>query len=369
MNETQPYTDRLAELRAEMRQRGLAGLLVKRPENRRYLSGYTADDPQLDESSGWLLILEDCAYLLTDSRYETQARREAVGFEVVRYQHRVFGALTELCRPIESGRLGYEEDLVTVRELEWLKQSVDLEITEASGLVENRRAVKDDAEIECIIRALAIAEEALAEAIDAIRIGRTERETARRFEASILELGAEGPAFETIVASGPNAALPHAVPGDRKFEAGDAVVFDCGAVFQGYRSDITRTVLVEPIPDWIREIYQVVHSAQHAALEIIAPHMMTDEVDRTAREVIEAAGYGPYFGHGLGHGLGLATHERPSLSRFNPTTLRPGMVVTVEPGIYLPGKGGVRLEQLVLITIDGARVLNHNSFFYDFKTD
>ncbi|MEW5723001.1 MAG: M24 family metallopeptidase [Thermodesulfobacteriota bacterium] len=213
-------------------------------------------------------------------------------------------------------------------------------------------------------RALRITEAALAETVAALRPGLTEIEAARFLEEAMRRRGAEGPAFETTMASGPNAALPHATPGSRKIREGETVIIDCGAKVNGYRADMTRTVVLGRPQPWVREIYELVRRAQLAAIKAIGPGVMSDAVDTAARDPIIQAGYGPNFGHALGHGVGLATHEAPSLSQSRPSLLEVGMIVTVEPGIYLEGRGGVRLEEMVLVTRTGAKVLNRDQTFY-----
>jgi len=184
-------------------------------------------------------------------------------------------------------------------------------------------------------------------------------------EKNMLQLGAEGPAFPSIVASGPNAALPHAVPTKKRIRTGETVVIDCGAKYQGYCADLSRTIVLGGARPWIRKIYRLVRQAQIAAIRGLRPGLGSDQADALAREIIETGGFGPQFGHALGHGVGLATHEAPSLSKFRPAPLQPGMIVTVEPGIYLEGRGGVRLEEMVLITEKDARLLNRDKHFYD----
>jgi Xaa-Pro aminopeptidase len=362
---TEPQTGRLAALRKAMAKEKLSALLILRPENRRYLSGYTAHDGQIDESSGLLLITLDAQYLLTDFRYRLQAEKEARGYSIQIYKNGAAAMVGSLMKGHRLRKLGFEEDLATVKFHRLLAEELPgVTLTAAPPLVENLRAVKDEAEIRAITRAVRVVEKALAITIKHLAPGKTEIELARILERAMQDLGAEGPAFESIVASGPNAALPHAVPGRRKIREGEPVVFDVGALVNGYRSDMTRTmVLGEPKP-WLKKIYQVVRRAQLAALAVLRPGLRTDEADKAARDVIEKAGYGPCFGHGLGHGVGLATHEAPSLSWRMKVPLKAGMVVTVEPGIYLPKKGGVRLEEMVLITDDGCRVLNRDRHFY-----
>ena len=367
MNVPEPFAGRLIEVRRRMKARGLSALIVLRPENRCYLSGYTAEDSQLDESSGCLYLSARRQVLLTDFRYKTQAETEAKGFDVVIHTS---GPVQELARLARHHHrvIGFEEDITTVRFHRLLREEIpNAELNPVSGLVEELRSIKDSLEVKRITRALGITEAALRSTWKFLEPGRTELEVARFLESTMKELGADELAFESIVASGPNAALPHAVPSGRRIREGETIVFDCGARRNQYRSDMTRTIILGRPKPWIREIYTIVRQAQLAAIRGMKPGMMTNEVDALARSVIEDAGYGPYFGHGLGHGVGLATHEFPSLSRLRPTRLEPGMVVTVEPGIYLEGRGGVRLEEMVLVTPQGARVLNKDQTFYDWE--
>jgi len=361
------YNDRLKKLRQELSETDLPALLVSRPENRRYLSGFTAEDPQLDESSGCLLITRRRQFLLTDFRYAVQARKEAADFEIEVYWQGQAQDVGRLVKRFRLRRLGFEENHLTVQAHRLLVKEIGrkTEMIAAPGLVEKMRAVKDPGEIRLITQALRITEKSLQQTLAFMQSGRTESETAEFLEKTMVKLGAEGPAFPSIVASGPNAALPHAVPGRRKIKDGETIVIDCGAKYQGYCADLSRTIVLGRVRPWIREIYRLVRRAQVEAIRGLRPGLNSDQADALAREIIEAGGYGPQFGHALGHGVGLATHEAPSLSRFRPAPLEPGMVVTVEPGIYLEGRGGVRLEEMVLITEKGARLLNRDKHFYD----
>lgn len=361
----EPYRARLSALRKELADRELGGLFVSRPESRRYLSGYTPQDPQLDESSGYLFITPRRQYLLTDSRYKIQAEREALGFEVEIYQYKMADTLADLVKQNGLSQVGFEEAYLTVAAHRVISAEIKCEFSPLTGVVEKLRVCKDENEIQAIVEALDITEKALERTRAYLSPGKTELEVADFFEASVKELGADGPAFETIVASGPNAAEPHAVPSKKEIRKGETIIIDCGTILNGYRSDMTRTFVLGAPENWIREIYRTVRQAQLAAVDILGPGLMTDRADTAARSIIETAGYGPYFGHGLGHGVGLAAHELPHLSRFRATALKPGMVVTVEPGIYLEGRGGVRLEDMAVITDDGVRILNQDRSFYD----
>ncbi|MDR3134776.1 MAG: aminopeptidase P family protein [Deltaproteobacteria bacterium] len=365
-NASPGVTERLETLRERLESTKLDGLVITSPENRRFLSGFTATDPMLTESSGALFIAPGRQCLLTDSRYSLIASIEAPDFEIVETDGSGLGkSLAGLVKP--GDLLGFEPNYLTF--------AVYLSLSERSGLKlepcpfdpSELRLAKSLDEVRDITRALEITETAMGWLFDRLQPGWTEAEAAWFMDSTFRELGAQGPAFETIVASGPQAALPHAVPGEKKIAEGEMVVIDCGARYKGYASDITRTFVCGEPEKWQRDIYRIVREAQLMAIEAIAPGVPCRDVDKVAREHIEAAGHARHFGHGLGHGVGLAVHEAPNLNPRNEKPLVEGAIVTVEPGIYLPGQGGVRLEQLVLVTDKGAKVLNKNNNFYDFR--
>jgi len=350
-----------------MIEKGVEAIMVTSPANRRYFSGFEAEDPMINESSGCLLITRRSQYLLTDSRYTEAAAREAPLFKVRDCRRGLPAELAALPALKKMTTIHFEPEFVTVGLLARLRKG-------GSGHrwaplpfnLDGPRAQKSTEEIKLLSKALAITEAAVSALWAQMEPGLTEREAAHFLEAEFRRLGAEGPSFETIVASGPNGALPHAVPGTRKFKAGDMVIVDCGARYRGYCADITRTKIIGKPKPWQREIYAIVREAQLMAISAIAPGVAASAVDRVARDYIAQNGFGEYFGHGLGHGVGLVVHEAPSLSPRNSRELEPGQIVTVEPGIYLPGRGGVRLEQMVLVTDRGHRLLNRNLDFYDF---
>lgn len=356
---------RLAILRKYMEEAHCPAVLISRPENRRYLSGFKADDPQADESSGYLLITLDNQWLLTDFRYQLAARAEAPAYELVVYRSGAASELVKLLKEHKLPRLGVDEDHLSLGAANRvLALYRELDLWFMPPWLSEMRAVKDAGELALIRKALRITELALGRLWRTIEPGWTERQAAVRLEREFIDLGAESPSFATIMAAGPNGALPHAEPGRRKIKDHDLLVIDCGARYGGYAADITRTRLAAPPRPWQKEIYKVVREAQLTAIEGIKPGLSGAEADGLARKVVEKAGYGQYFGHSLGHGVGLAVHEAPSLSPRNRNLLRPGMIVTVEPGIYLPGQGGVRLEQMVLVTETGALTLNKDKHFY-----
>jgi len=360
-----PIPDRLRTLRGLMRQNSVSALLVTSPANRRYYSGFEAGDGQANESSGALLITARGQYLLTDSRYTEAARTQAPLFRIVTYKQGLARGLAVL--PEKAKTLHLEPEFVSLALRDEIKKArPGLRLAAAPFETGSPRAQKSPAEIRLVQKALAITEAAVSALWEILEPGLTEREAAFFLENEFRRLGADGPAFETIVASGPNGALPHAEPGRKKIRAGETVIVDCGARFKGYCADITRTKIIGRPRKWQREIYAIVKEAQTLALAALAPGRPTAEVDRAARGFIAARGYGQYFGHSLGHGVGLFIHEAPRLSPRSREELQPGHIVTVEPGIYLPGRGGVRLEQLALITDQGAKILNRNEDFYGF---
>ena len=357
---------RLAALRRAMAESGLDALLVSCPENRRYISGFKADDGALTESSGHLLITPDRAFVLTDFRYREEAEEEAAGFQVRVYSQGLDKLLLELSGETDLKVLGFEEDYLIHKHVRTLAESLEgLELRPTSGLTAELRIVKEPAEVAAVEDSLALIEEVLDRLIEDLRPGMSEDEAAWRIISGLRKRGA-GTAFDPIVASGPNGAKPHAVPGSRKIREGETIVMDVGAKLEGYCSDITRTVWLGPFSDKFKEVYSVVREAQLRAIQGIKPGISTAEADALARQVIEKAGYGQAFGHSLGHGVGLATHEQPSLSPIRPTLLLPGMIHTIEPGIYLPGWGGIRLELMAVVTETGCRVLGNLDRFYPF---
>ena len=364
-----PSAPRLQILRQLMKEHQAQVVLVSSPANRRYFSGFEAGDTMINESSGVLLITGRRQYLLTDSRYTEAAKSEAPLFEVLEYRRGLAAELAGLPAVKKAGTVYYEPEFMTLAVLRRLEEA--LPGTAFAPLpfnLDGPRAVKTAEEIKLVTKALAITEAAVATLLARMEPGMTEREAAFFLEAEFRRLGAEGPSFETIVASGPNGALPHAIPGTKKIKAGEMVIIDCGAKYRGYCADITRTKIMGEAKPWQKEIYSIVRRAQLLAIEAIKPGVTGRQVDRVARDHIAAQGYGGYFGHGLGHGVGLVIHEAPSLSPRNDRPLEAGQIVTVEPGIYLPGRGGVRLEQLVLVTERGHRLLNRHADFYDFET-
>lgn len=349
---------RLDKLRARLKQEGLEAMVVTQPENRRYLSGFAG-------TAGALLISEKEAIIFVDFRYIGQAKVQAPDFRLIRedrtepLEKEFAQALQSALSELKVRRLGFEaHHLSVVQHQVWLEILQGTELVPTQGFVEDLRAVKESEEIDVIRQAVALTDETYLWVRDRVRPGVTERELAWEAEAHMRTHGAEGLAFEMIVQAGANAAMSHWRAADNPIKEGEPLLLDMGAKIDGYHADLTRTLFLGRGDAQFEKIYNIVLEAQKKALQGIRPGMKGMEADALGRQVIEEAGYGEYFGHGLGHGVGLAIHEVPWARRTSDNVLRPGMLLTVEPGIYLPGWGGVRIEDLVLITDNGAQVLS-----------
>jgi Xaa-Pro aminopeptidase len=356
--------DRRNALRAVVAERGLDAVLVTNLLNVRYLTGFTG-------SHGVLLVRADGADLFgTDGRYTTQAAVQVPDVEVLVDRSTLAGLARAAVRR-GAGRLGYESHDLTVDGFAQLQKVVEdaadggavPELASVRRAVEAQRAIKDDEEIESLRRACAVADRALAElaAEGALRPGRTELEVGRELDARMLTLGAEAPSFETIVAAGANSAIPHHRPDGTVLRDGDFLKLDFGATVEGYHSDMTRTVVLGHAADWQREIYELVAASQAAGRAALAVGADLVAVDSASRDVIIDAGHGEHFTHGLGHGVGLEIHEAPGIGPLGAGSLAAGMAVTVEPGVYLPGHGGVRIEDTLIVTDDAPELLTLTS--------
>ncbi len=345
-----PAQERLGALRARLRERCLGALVVSSPSNIYYLSGFRG-------SSGALLVGPTRAALFSDFRYRLQAAEQAPDWEFVEVERRLLHAVGERAREWAAAPLGYDPEHLTCARRQELSQGAgDLELAEAPGLVEELRAVKSEEEIAAIRAAAALADEALAHILSLVRPGATERALALEGEFLMRRRGAQA-AFDIIVASGPRSALPHAETTDRELKEGDLLLVDIGARLDGYCSDLTRTFAVGSASARARELYALVYRAQRAGVAALAPGARAGEVDGAARTVIAEAGWGEAFGHGLGHGVGIDVHEAPRLARQEERELAVGNVVTIEPGIYAPDLGGVRLEDLLVVRPGSAETL------------
>lgn len=355
---------RIGKLQAALRRRKLDAILITEPQNRQYLSGYTAVDHGIQETSGVLLIpVKGTPYLLTDSRFILQAEEEAIGYTVELYPGGLNASLKRLLPKLGVKRLGFESHYFLhslVAKMEKMANSIDVKPVPLTYVVERMRVIKTKDEIQALKKAVLLNERVFQLVYNSIEPGMTEIEIALALELTMRELGAEGPSFDTIVAFGTNAARPHAVPTDRVLKSGDIVLIDMGLVLQGYCSDMTRTFVAGKPDTTYLERLRVVRKAQLAGINAIRAGAVCRDVDRAARRVVVNAGYGDFFGHGLGHGVGLAVHEEPRLGPRSRKKLRAGMIVTIEPGIYLPEWGGIRLENMVVVREDGCEVLNED---------
>lgn len=341
---------RLERVRALLDQVKADAALITSAENRRYLTGFTG-------SAGVAVVGRNDAYLLVDPRYTEQARQEAAAFSVIEVQESWADVLAGLVADHGWSGLGFEDEHLSCRQFKSLEEKLtSVRFVPLAG-VDELRAVKSEEEIALIRQGVKLVDEAFAFILSRIVPGRREREVALDIEVFLRRHGAAGVSFPTIVASGPRAAMPHGVASERVIGYHETVIIDCGAVYAGYCSDFTRTVVTTgPLP-WQKELYSIVLEAQEAAIAAVRAGAEAREVDAAARSIIEARGYGAYFGHGTGHGLGLAVHEAPRVGKKEGRRLEAGMVITVEPGIYLPGRGGVRIEDVVVVREDGCEVL------------
>jgi Xaa-Pro aminopeptidase len=322
--------------------------------NIRFLSGFTGTD-------GYVFLSPGARIFLTDSRYVEQAETECPDFEIIDYRSSyscLEEALAHYCTYYQIKKLGFEADIITFACYQKLKDQLsDVALVPTNGVVKNVRRIKDDREIHLLKKAAQIGDEAFAEILPLIKPGVTEKNIEIELEYLMKKKGALSSSFPIIVASGPRSSLPHAIPTDRKICKGDFITLDYGALYEGYCSDMTRTVVVGQPDQKQREIYQLVKKAQDIGVQTVRGGMLGKEVDQAARSVIAKAGYGDYFGHGLGHGIGLEVHEEPVLNSRSDHLLPPGSVVTVEPGIYLPIWGGVRIEDSVVVRPEGCEII------------
>ena len=346
--------DRLRSLQGRLRDHDVDALLAANPRDIRYLTGFAGDD-------SWAVIpvRGSGVNVISDFRFDEQIQREAPHARRIIRKGAITDALKQLVDRRKIEKLGVQAEHVTLSLRKAIAKKIGARrICELDDGLLNQRAVKTDDEIRAIRKALRIQQQAFEETCEFIEPGQTEIEVAAYLEYRMRALGADGTSFPTIVAVDANASLPHAVPGKKKVKQGGSILIDWGARADGYCSDLTRMVALGKFKPKVREIYDIVLEAQQAAIDAIAPGVSKKDVDKVARDIITEAGYGDRFGHGLGHGIGLDVHEQPTLSTRSTGALAPGQVVTVEPGIYLPGVGGVRIEDDVLVTERGRRVLS-----------
>jgi Xaa-Pro aminopeptidase len=350
---TKSRIDKLAEGLGE---KNIDGILISQPENRRYLSGF-------DGSAGFLLITADKRILATDSRYTVQAGSQAPEYEIMTISSDIGGWLPKLASELKIGKLGFEGSHLTFSLYRRLCDILDkgksgLKLIPVENMVEPLRAVKEPEEIKLIARAAGIADAAMEHIRGSIRPGMTEIEAAWEIEKFMREKGSQPLPFEVIVASGPNSALPHAQPSARAIKRAEPIVIDIGARAGGYASDLSRTLCLGAPDETFKKVYDTVLGAQAGAIALIKPGITGAEADKLSRTIIEEGGYGEAFGHGLGHGVGLDVHEYPGLGPSSAEELADGMVFTIEPGIYIKGWGGVRIEDLVVMEAGKVREIS-----------
>ena len=350
--------DRLAKLRPELVKKEVDALLVSQPKNRFYLSGF-------DGSDGYLLITAKDLIVATDFRYVEQVKRQCPDYTLFQITGKMAEWFPELIAGLNIKRLGFESDAATFGQYTQISeiistQKLPLELVPTENIVERLRSIKEPEEITLIRKAAEIGDRAFEYITDRLKTGMTEKEIAWSLEKYMRENGSQSIPFEVIVGAGPNGALPHAQPSDRPIAAHEPIVIDMGANFGGYSSDLTRTICLSKPDETFIKIYGIVLRAQEAAISGIEEGMSGVQADSLARDIIKAAGYNDMFGHGLGHGVGLATHDpTPRLSYLSSDVLANGMVFSIEPGIYLPAWGGVRIEDLVMLENGRVRLLSH----------
>ena len=349
--------ERVTQLAAQLPEKELDAILISAAENRRYLSGFTG-------SAGYLLVTPQRRVLFTDSRYTEQAGNQAPHFEVIQTKPGLEWLL-EALKETGVKRVGFESDDMTVasynRVLDAVKEEEDLgglSLIATSGVTDELRVFKDTEELVQLQKAIDASDRAMEAVCPTIQAGMTEKEVAWRMEVAMREFGADNISFDTIVASGPNGAMPHHLADDTVIQAGVPIVIDMGAQVNGYCSDISRTVVVGEPDEMFHKIYNIVLGAQLTAINTVRPGLTGEECDALSRDIIAEAGYGDNFGHSLGHGVGLAVHEHPRVGPTAENELKANMVFTVEPGIYLSGWGGVRIEDIVILGENGATPLS-----------
>lgn len=344
-------TNRINALRKNLANEGCDAFISLTPATNQYLTDFRG-------SASAILITADEALFLCDFRYTEQARHQVRGYTIREVKGKLGVRLAEAVSERGLSAVGFEPHYLTVDELNALEGAAGKVFKEAPEMVSPLRRRKDAAEVARVRAASELAEGVLRDLLPELRLGITERELAARFEYEFKMRGASGPSFDTIALFGARSSLPHGEPGDRALQEGDIVLLDFGCRREGYCSDLTRTYAFGRMPgQWFQEIYELTLAAQRRAIDAVRPGVSCRDVDAAARDIISEAGHGPHFGHGLGHGVGIEIHEAPRLNPETNAVLEAGMVITIEPGIYVPGQGGVRIEDLIVVTQDGCNVL------------
>jgi len=342
-------------IRRKLEDTGADAFVCYHHPNYRYLSGFTG-------SLAILIIARSQAVILSDFRYREQIAEQVADFDFVEIKGPPEETVIRRIEELGILKVAFESAHLTYQHYAQLRKVNSVELIPTENWVEELRAIKDDREVELIEKAASIADATIEKMADEIRPGTTEQEAANRINELIRAFGGKKEAFDAIVASGPRSSMPHATSSERRIQAGEPIVVDIGAQFDGYHSDLTRTIWLDRMrTPQVLELYEVVENAQAAAIEAIRPEMPCAEIDAIARNLIAEAGYGEFFGHGLGHGVGLEVHESPIISRLGKGNVKPGMVFTVEPGIYIPDVGGIRIEDMILVTDDGCRLITKSA--------
>lgn len=351
-------TGRMDRLR-QMFDENIPSLLISAVSNIRYL----LDAPTMFDADfgGRLLVTGTDAWLFVDGRYTGQAEAACLPCAVVGWSKSLWGTIASTAAAAGIKRAGYEPSYVTMAQWRTMKDELKLELAPAGGLVEKLRIKKEPAEIDALAHAALLGDRVFLKLIETLRPGLREREVAADIDYWLRRAGAQGPSFDTIVASGPNSAFPHAGAGERRLESGDFVKLDFGGVFGGFHADMTRTVVLGKATDEQKELYRDVFEAQSRVLAALAPGVSGRDADGVAREYFESIGKAGYFGHNLGHGVGLDVHEQPTLGSKSSAELECGMVFTVEPGLYYPAVGGVRIEDMVVMCEHGIQILTSST--------
>ena len=343
------YTSRLNKVRNKMAQNNIDTLVFMSPSNYFYMTGFNG-------SSGAVIITQREFILITDSRYiaQSKAQTAASDVEIIIHSAPLLDSIKELFAKLGSKTIGYEADHLLVSQL-FALEGGSYTLEPQTGFIEEIRHIKDEAEIVLLRKAAAIGEEVLKDAWQFMKAGMTEIEVATRMESTMRKLGASGPSFDTIIASGIRGALPHGAASDKVLVAGELITIDFGVKYQGYCSDMTRTFALGTMPqDKLVELYNIVLEANLKGIAAVKPDVTGADIDAVSRNIIKEAGYGDYFGHGLGHAVGIDIHESPRLSFLSNEIIKPGMILTVEPGIYIEDLGGIRIEDTVVVTENGS---------------
>lgn len=347
--------DRLKNLRNELTKIDLQAIFINKKEDVFYFSSFKGDDT-------FLFITLDNAYIITDFRYIEQAKKEAFSFELIRTENNLWDRLNDIIFHEKISHIGIQEQYISLNSYKNYTSNLhEITFVEIDNIPKKLRMKKTSQELSCIRDAVKVADDAFSHIINNIQVGMTEKEISLELEYFMRNNNASGVSFETIVASGVRSCMPHGVASDKIIEYGDTITLDYGAIYNNYCSDMTRTIFVGEPNKQILKIYDIVKSAQLQAIENTKPGVTVGDIDKAARDIIIDSGYGNYFGHSVGHGVGLEVHELPSVSPKNDTVLESGMVITIEPGIYLPNVGGVRIEDMLTVGKTSSEILTKSS--------